>query len=218
MGLFDRFKKAQEPEETEDLPALGWDAVTARFEELYPDQPNPQHIGTLVSYRFGGDDPLDGVSIYDGGGFWHFVTYGFSDMYNKETEDPEWSGWGFELTVKLKKLPWIDEMELKNIVGVLQGLARYVYGSGRGFLPYQYIWTQPTEGFDLNGKTKLTGFATLTDEAGLIETPYGKVEFICVVGLTDKELRSIVDKQYTTEEILEKLGSPLTDYERDEVV
>lgn len=216
MGLLDKFK---EKNDDANPPAYGWDAITACFEQLYPGQINPQHYGTLISYRLGGNDPLDGISIYDGGDFWHFVTYGFSDLYEKHLEDdPEWSGAGFELTVKLKKLPWIDESEIQNIAGVLQSLARYAFSSQRGFRLYEYIWTKQTNGFDLNGRSKLTGFATAPDEAGIIKTPNGKVEFICVVGLTDKELRSIVDKEKTTETILDKIGNSVTDYERDEVV
>lgn len=221
MGLLDRFNKDKaEVEMEEDLPpAYGWDAITARFEQLYPGQTNPLHYATLIKYRFGGNDPLDGVSIYEGDGFLHFVTYGFSDLYEKHPEDdPAWSGAGFELTLKLKKLAWIDESEVNNAIGYLQALARYAFTSQRGFKPYEYIWTQQTEGIDANRKSILTGFATLPDEAGTIETPHGKVEFICIVGLTDRELRSIVDKQHTTQEILERIGSSLTDYERSEVV
>ncbi|MDQ0362586.1 suppressor of fused domain protein [Breznakia pachnodae] len=218
MGLFNKAKKKNEEIE-EEITAPGWDAITTRFEQLYPGQSDPKHYATLIKYRLGGNDPLDGVSIYDAGDFWHFVTYGFSDLYEKHQEDdPEWSGAGFELTVKLKKLPWIDEDEIKNVVGILQSLARYAFSSQRGFQPYEYIWTKQTDGFDAKAKSKLTGFATAPDEAGLIETPHGKVEFICVVGLSDKELRSIVDKESTTKEILEKIGNSLTDYERDEVV
>lgn len=214
MEPFDKFKNDNNLDE-----APGWDAITARFESIYPGQTNPQHYGTIVKYWFGGNDPLDGISIYDGGDFWHFVTYGFSDLYEKHPEDdPEWSGAGFELTVKMKKLSWIDESEIKNIAGILQSLARYAFSSQRGFKPYEYIWTKQTNGFDMKGKSKLTGFAAMPDEAGIIETPHGKVEFICVVGLTDRELRSIVDKEMTTEAVLKKIGSPITDYEREEVV
>ena len=103
MGIFDKFKK-QEPEADlvgEEPEAQGWDAIEKRFLELYPGQTNPKHYGSLIKYRLGGDDPLDGISIYDGGGFWHFVTFGFSDLYEKQAgDDPEWSGAGFELTMK----------------------------------------------------------------------------------------------------------------------
>ncbi|MDR1410518.1 MAG: hypothetical protein LBJ12_09745 [Oscillospiraceae bacterium] len=69
----------------------------------------------------------------------------------------------------------------------------------------------------MQGKSNLTRFATLPGKADIIETPSGKAEFICVVGLTVKELRNIADKRYTTKEIPEKLGNPLTNYERDDL-
>ncbi|CAH0435449.1 MULTISPECIES: suppressor of fused domain protein [Clostridium] len=48
--------------------------------------------------------PLDGISIYDAGEYYHFVTYGLSELYEKECEDKEYSGYGFEFTLKLKKI------------------------------------------------------------------------------------------------------------------
>ena len=206
-----------------ELPAYGWDAIVEKFESIYPNQTNPRHYGTLISYQLGGNDPLKGVSVYDGGNFWHFVTFGFSNLYEKENDDPEWSGYGFELTLKLKKLHTIvfsetEDSEIKNIVGVLQSLARYVFGSGKGFYPYEYIYTQQKNGFDAQQQSKLTGFATLPDNAGTIETPNGKVEFVCVIGLTDKELKSIYEKKHKTEEILKLLNSDLTDYSRNDVI
>ena len=81
----------------------GWDAITAEFERIYPDQTAPIHYGTIVPYELGGNDPLNGISIYDGGDFWHFVSYGLTELYEKESQDKEWSGFGYELTFKLKK-------------------------------------------------------------------------------------------------------------------
>ena len=73
MGLFDKFrKKAEEPQkDTEEMIDLekpdssGWDAITAAFEKLYPEQKNPKHYGVLVPWELGGDDPLTGISIYE---------------------------------------------------------------------------------------------------------------------------------------------------------
>ena len=44
-----------------------------------------------------------GISIYraEDPPHWHFVTYGFSELYSKESDDPAVSGWGFELTFRL---------------------------------------------------------------------------------------------------------------------
>ena len=63
------------------INASGWDAITEACENIYPTQKNPKHYGTLINWKFGGNDPLEGISIYDGGSFWHFVTYGLSELY-----------------------------------------------------------------------------------------------------------------------------------------
>ena len=61
-----------------DPCTIGWDAITAECERVYPGQTDPMHFGTLISWRLGGDSPLDGISVYDDGDNWHFVTYGLS--------------------------------------------------------------------------------------------------------------------------------------------
>ncbi|MCL2334205.1 MAG: hypothetical protein FWC52_05405 [Candidatus Methanoplasma sp.] len=45
--------------------------------------------------------------------------------------------------------------------GVLQSLARYSFGNGAIFKPYEYIYAQQKSGFDAKGTSKLTGFGTL---------------------------------------------------------
>jgi len=211
-------------EEVEARTSNGWDAIAEHFKKIYPEQTDPKHYRPLISPMFGNfDTPLFGIDVYDGGDFWHFLTYGFSDVYDELKEETEWSDFGFELTLKLKKTtemndPQVEENELKNISAVLQDLGKYVFDSGKGFSPYQYIYSQQTEGFDYEKVSKLTGFATIADEAGIIETPNGKVQFLCIVGLTDKELRSIYDGVHTTEEILNLLETDLTDFERNDLI
>lgn len=51
----------------------------------------------------GGDDPLDGISVYDDGHCWHVVGYGLSDLYGRQGDDPDYSGFGVEYTLRLKK-------------------------------------------------------------------------------------------------------------------
>ena len=41
-----------------------------------------KHYGTLISQKFGGKDPLEGISIYYSGDYWHFVTYGLTELYD----------------------------------------------------------------------------------------------------------------------------------------
>jgi len=203
----------------DDEPAtLGWNAISEAFAKLYPGQDNPLHYGTIISWRLGGNDPLDGISIYEGDGYYHFVTYGFSDLYEKEGEDPEWSGYGIELTMKLKKGSADDEGEIKCVAGNLQGLARYVFQSGKVFQPNEYIYTGQKDGIDLNHTSKLTGFITTLDEAGEIDTPNGKVWFVRLVGATDKELQSIQNKEKTVMDILALLPDTVTDLAREDVI
>ena len=126
----------------DEIKAEGWDAITAECERVYRFQFNPKHYGTLIKWKFGGNDPLDGISIYDGGDYWHFVTYGLSDLYEKETDIEEISGYGMEFTFKLKKEGLEDEeAEIKNICGLLQQIARYTFQNGEIFNEYEYLYT-----------------------------------------------------------------------------
>ncbi|PCG19683.1 suppressor of fused domain protein [Brachyspira sp. G79] len=207
----------------EEINTSGFDAITKTFEKIYKEQKEPLHYRPIISYELGGKDPLDGVSVYRGNGYYHFVTYGFSELYEKESEDKEYSGFGFELTFKLKmnekqinntKDEDVSDDEIKSAVGFLQQLAGYVFESGSIFNPYQYIWTKQKEGIDSKQKSKITGFITIPDEAGEINTPNGKVIFVELIGATDNELNAIYDKRITVKELAQKIGTDITDYGR----
>lgn len=108
--------------------------------------------------------------------------------------------------------------EIKTVVGFLQQLAKYVFENGAIFNPYEYIWTKQKEGIDSNQKSKITGFITVPDEAGQIDTPNGKVIFIELLGATDIELNAIYDKKITVKELAKKIGTDITDYNRDSII
>ena len=211
----------------EEINTAGFDAITETFQKIYTDQKDPLHYEPVISYMLGGKDPLDRISIYREKGYYHFVTYGFSELYEKESDNKEYSGFGFELTFKLKmnekqikndKNDDATDDEIKTVVGFLQQLARYVFENGAVFNPYEYIWTKQREGIDAKQKSKITGFITIPDEAGKIDTPNGKVIFVCLVGATDKELNAIYDKKITVKELAEKIGTDITDYSRDSLL
>ena len=80
---------------------MGCDRPGARA--VYGEQ-EPKHYGTIIKYSLGGPDPIDGVSVYEHAGppaHWHYVSYGLSELYRKESDDLELSGWGIELTFRL---------------------------------------------------------------------------------------------------------------------
>lgn len=202
----------------ENLETHGWNYITKTFEKIYPNQDNPLHFGTAVPWSLGGKDPLQGISIYDGGDYYHFVTYGFSEIYEKESKNKEYSGFGFELTLKLKKNPNIDDNELKCVAGILQAIGRITFEDGDIYHPNEYIYTGQTSGMDSKGASKITGFITTLDEAKEIDTPNGKLQFVQLIGMTDKELKQIIDKKLTVEELFSKLSNTLTDYTRDDII
>ena len=225
MGLFDKLMKKEEEKKTEakeaveEVCTVGWDAITDEFERVYPGQTNPKHYGTIIKWIFGGNDPLDGISVYDGGDFWHFVSYGLTEIYDKETDDKDISGYGYELTLKLKKDNYEDEeAELKNICGILQMIARLTFTKGEVFLPNEFIYTGQKEGIDARQISKLTGFITVADPTvNAIDTPNGRVEFLELVGMTDAELKTL-STVGSVMDIYEKLGSDITDYHRESIV
>ena len=173
----------------------------------------------MIPWQLGGNDPLQGISVYDGGDYFHFVSYGLSELYEKESDDPEWSGYGFEFTLKLKKVGLADEdAEIKTVCGIFQALARLTFQNGEIFQPNEYIYTGQATGMDNRQQSALTGFITALDEAGEIMTPNGKVQFVKLIGATDAELKALYNKEITVKEIAEKIGSDLTDYSRANVL
>lgn len=204
---------------TEELYTPGWDAITEAFETLYPDQKEPVHYAPLVGYRMGGNDPLDGISIYDGGDFYHFVTYGFSELYEKESDHAAYSGYGFELTLQLRKDGIHKrDREQKNVCGILQTLARMSFENGDLYGPNEYIYTGQQSGIDADGTSAITGFVTALDPLGEIRTPNGALQFVQLVGVTDSELHALMEQKLTVPELLAQIGSTLTDYKRIPVI
>ena len=226
MGLFDKFTKKESKQESieskpenKEIEAIGWNAIEQEFLRVYPGQSNPKHYGTIMRWIFGGNDPLDGISVYDGGDYWHFVSFGQTEIYEKESEVKEISGYGYELTFKLKKDAYEDEeAEIRNICGILQMVARITFTKNEIFQPFEFIYTGQTTGIDAKQKSNLTGFITIKDPTvETIDTPNGKVEFVELIGMTDAELKTL-STVGSVMEIYEKLGSDITDYHREAIV
>lgn len=203
-----------------DDKAIGWDAITNEFDSIYPGQTNPKHYGTLISWDFGGKDPLRGISIYDSGDSWHFVTYGLSELYEKVSANKEISGFGMEFTFRLKKDNYEnEESEIKCICGILQSIAKITFVNKEVFKPYEYIYTGQTTGIDFLQKSNITGFITIPDvKAKELDTPNGKVMFVEFIGVTDKELKAIMNKEINVKDLYEKLGTDVTNYNRNDVL
>lgn len=200
-----------------DDAAPGWEAIDARLASLYGDQ-QPAHMGTLLGYRLGGPDPLDGISAYRRElpvPHWHYVTYGLSELYAKESDNPEWSGYGLELTFRLRAAEE-DAGAPKWVFNFLQNLARYIFQTGNVLAPGD--WMTANGPIALETDTAICSMGFVEDpELPPLDTPHGKLVFTQVVGLTvDEEFAA---KRWKTARLLDVLlpHMPLwvTDLQRD---
>jgi suppressor of fused-like protein len=207
-------------EEADSDEAPGWAAIDRALEPVYANR-QPKHWGTIVPFALGGDDPLDGISAYtvEQPPHWHFVTYGFSELYEKESRYPATSGFGFELTFRLQRDGGDGDEPPIWCVNFLQNLARYVFSSGHGFAPGHKM--------NLNGpiavgrETAIQAIAFIEDpQLPPIDTPNGRLDFIQILGLTLDEIQAI--RYWDAEKLLQLLVTHLplgvTDLRRPSVL
>lgn len=204
---------------TED-DAVGWECIDKELEKIYPGH-EPLHFAPPLHYAVGGNDPLDGISVYRSEKqekHFHFVTYGFSELYYSEkSAGGEFSKFGFELTLRLKMEHEDDNIHW--VCNLLQNLARYVFRSGKWFEEYHLI---PAGGPIRSGyDTDITALSFVPDpELGKIDTPHGEVSFLQIVGLTTGEFKSLEQNPVPseTEKVVNKLrqnnGLLITDLDR----
>jgi suppressor of fused-like protein len=183
----------------------GWEAIETALKAVYGDQ-KPLHWGAPISYSLGGPDPIDGISAYRHDGdepHWHLVTFGFSELYAKESGDPGVSGCGFELTLRLPAQP--EEAAPPGwALNFLQNLARYVFEYGAPFAAGHHL--------NLNGPICLESDTAIRavlfgvdPELGSIQTLNGSLTFLQVVGVTLDELAAA--KAWDTLKLLEIMAT-----------
>ncbi|GAA2429011.1 hypothetical protein GCM10010191_47800 [Actinomadura vinacea] len=194
----------------DESKAAGWEAIDRALEPVYGDA-EPHHWGTLLRWRLGGNDPLDGISAYPRTDHWHYVSYGMSELYEKDPgSDPEVSGWGFEFTFRLARSEDTPPIWPANL---LQNLARYVYTSGN--------WFEAGHHMDVNGPiaadrddSAIRAIMFAEDpELGTASTPHGRLQFLQIVGLAPEEYEAA--RQWNTMSLLDVLAPRLPLYVTD---
>ena len=179
----------------DDNGTPGWDAISQALCAAHPGQ-MPRHFGTALPWTLGGKDPLDGVSVYwsgQGRPHWHYVSYGLSELFDKESDDADVSGFGFELTFRLAAAEGSTEADSPPTwpMSLLQNLARYVFQTGNVLEAGHHL--------DANGPiaaghtTALRHLAFVEDpQLPARDTPNGRLQFLQAVGLTDGEQGAIL--------------------------
>ncbi|KIS40399.1 suppressor of fused domain protein [Stenotrophomonas maltophilia] len=190
----------------DDTDTPGWDAINAALAPLYAGQ-EPRHYGTALPYTLGGQDPLDGVSVYWADApvpHWHYITYGFSELYAKESSDADASGYGFELTFRLAAEAGEHAGSTPPVwpMNLLQNLARYVFGSGNVFEDGHHL--NANGPIALETGTRLCHLAFIADpQLPARDTANGHLQFLQLVGLTDEEMEAV--KRWSTRGVLQAL-------------
>lgn len=179
---------SNEDSDDHEVEAIGWNAIDQTLAQIYGER-EPKHYGTILPMMLGGDHPLQGISVYKNLlpiPHYHFVTYGCSELYEKESDDHEISGFGFELTFRLACDSGDPDEPPPWPLDFLQNLARYVFESGNAFDERHHM--------TLNGPiaigqaTKITAIMLILDlELQEIETRNGRVKFLQIVGLCEDE-------------------------------
>ncbi len=171
---------------------VGWEAVRAAARALYGEQ-EPRHWATLIRWSLGGPDPLDGIDCYEAEGSWHYLSYGFSDLYGALEGTGDRSGYGFELTFRLSRREGESQPPIWP-ASMLQQLARYVFRTGNALSVGDHLDLGAPLGGGEEGKLSAVVFA---DDASLpsIDTPNGSVAFVQVFGVTADELDAVRDWQ-----------------------
>ena len=189
----------------DDDEAPGWRAIEAALRTVYGDQQPAAHLAPTVPHALGGDDPIDGTTVYRSadGSHWHYTTFGMSELYEKVSSDPTESGWGFEFTFRLV----CDAHETTPPtwpVNLLNNLARYVFNNARPFAVGHRIPLNSSIHADADSVVRAALFAE-DAELGSIQTPFGSLTFLHLVGVSEAELA--LAQEVSSEAVLTALRS-----------
>ena len=207
----------------------GIDAIENEVKRVHPLWENARYYTPKIAWESGGKEPLEQISIHKEEDYFHFITYGLTELHNKESKDQTKSGFGMELTFKLKtgeyKDQAVERREQFNIIKLLQNFAKYIIQENSIVKPYEDtylvkgIHSSKNTGIDIAGRSNIVAFITVPDkDLQSLDTPYGRVDFIALIGITKKELEALRNRKITEKELYEKIGTDVTSYHRKSVI
>ena len=203
----------------------GWEAIDDHLAKIYQNKKPDVSWGTALPAFMTGKDFLEACAGYKNPStdpaHYHFISYGFSELfYDEKAAAQEYSKFGFELTFRLK--PHNEDVDSQAwVFNLMQNLGNYVFETGNFFDDYHYIPTNSP--IKLESDTEIRALVFVTDpQLGEIETMHGKVKFLQMIGIAQKEFDLIKEQKLDRFELIENLrkNNPLliTDLERTSII
>ena len=202
-----------------DVKAPGWDAIDRAVGMVYPGQ-TPHQFTSRSPYDLDGRSPLPAVTVWEARApdSWHYVSYGLTELFDKDSPIPDLSGFGIELTLRVPRLEG-EQRPPEWGLRLIQMLGHYVLSRKKGFDSGHCV--------DLGGAitgdpddatTQLVGLVCAPDPVlRPMDTVHGRVIFMQLVGLTSGELKVFQDLELDAQvgALADLVPSGLTDLRRD---
>ncbi|MFV8752331.1 suppressor of fused domain protein [Nannocystaceae bacterium ST9] len=178
------------------IHAPGWDAIDRWVNGKFPAQ-TPHQFTSKAPYELDKPSPLPAITVWSTRSppGWLYVTYGLSELFEKSSDDPDVSGFGFELSLRLPMTLTESEGDETPPVWplrLLQSLGHHVLSTRKGF--------DSGHAMNLGGsivppntdgprESVLAGLVCLPDPAlGKVTTINGTLLFLRLFGVTTDEL------------------------------
>lgn len=184
--------------------AVGALSIENRLKQVYGNLEPRFYSPQVMSFQ-GGEEPIDGVAVFDVNGYHHLVSYGMSHLYySEESAGAEFSKWGFEFSFRVKPVKEDEGEDPFWVIQLMNNLGRFVNETKVWFEEYQFL---PLGGpIRAESNTDIVGIAFIKDDdLDEIDTPNGKVIFLQIVGLNSQQLKRLEDNS-TKEEIMAVLN------------
>ncbi len=173
------------------VQAPGWAALDKVGLTFYPGQ-TPHQFASQTGYDLDSRSPLPAICVWEASNpdQWHYVTYGLTELFEKSSDDPAVSGFGFEVTFRIPRSPEQTQPPTWP-VHLLQGIGHYAL-SGHGGLDTGHMIDvggplAPAQ--DDAGPSEITAVVTVPDPTfGKVDTQFGSVLFLQLFGVTSGEL------------------------------
>lgn len=184
--------------------AIGALSIENRLKQVYGNLEPRFYSPQVMSFQ-GGEEPIDGVAVFDVNGYHHLVSYGMSHLYySEESAGAEFSKWGFEFSFRVKPVKEDEGEDPFWVIQLMNNLGRFVNETKVWFEEYQFL---PLGGpIRAESNTDIVGIAFIKDDdLDEIDTPNGKVIFLQIVGLNSQQLKRL-EGNSTKEEIMAVLN------------